>query len=131
MIYDVLILGGGPAGISAGIYASRNNLKTLLITNNLGGKIGEKAVSIDELNAEYFYLQGNIYKELHKEQKAINAFKKANDLNPEEQDFVFSLSESYVNLKKFDRAIKILSEFLKDNTGNALAYYRLAACYFL
>lgn len=31
MIYDVIIIGGGPAGLTAAIYASRARLKTLLI----------------------------------------------------------------------------------------------------
>ena len=31
MIYDVVILGGGPAGLSAGIYAGRARLSTLII----------------------------------------------------------------------------------------------------
>ena len=40
MIYDVIIVGGGPAGLSAGIYASRRNLKVLLIERDLiGGKM--------------------------------------------------------------------------------------------
>ncbi len=30
-LYDVVIIGGGPAGLTAGIYAARANLKTLLI----------------------------------------------------------------------------------------------------
>jgi len=30
-IYDVVIIGGGPAGLTAGIYASRANLKTLIL----------------------------------------------------------------------------------------------------
>jgi thioredoxin reductase (NADPH) len=31
MIYDVIIIGGGPAGLSAAIYASRAGLKTLIV----------------------------------------------------------------------------------------------------
>ncbi|MCX5781466.1 MAG: thioredoxin-disulfide reductase [Elusimicrobia bacterium] len=31
LIYDLIIIGGGPAGLTAGIYASRAKLKTLLI----------------------------------------------------------------------------------------------------
>ncbi|MBS3907219.1 MAG: thioredoxin-disulfide reductase [Syntrophaceae bacterium] len=35
--YDVIIIGGGPAGMTAGLYASRSRLKTLLIENGLFG----------------------------------------------------------------------------------------------
>lgn len=34
MIYDLAILGGGPAGVSAGVYASRKKLKTVFITKD-------------------------------------------------------------------------------------------------
>ncbi|MDD5167413.1 MAG: thioredoxin-disulfide reductase [Syntrophales bacterium] len=30
-VYDIIIIGGGPAGLTAGLYASRANLRTLLI----------------------------------------------------------------------------------------------------
>jgi len=39
MIYDLIIIGGGPAGITAGIYAARKKLKTLLITKEWGGQM--------------------------------------------------------------------------------------------
>ena len=40
MIYDVLIVGAGPAGMTAAIYASRGNLKVGLIERNVpGGQI--------------------------------------------------------------------------------------------
>mgnify|MGYP001577007539 CR=1 FL=1 len=38
MIYDLIILGGGPAGVAAGIYAARKKIKTLLITDTFGGQ---------------------------------------------------------------------------------------------
>jgi thioredoxin-disulfide reductase len=41
MIYDLIIIGGGPAGISAGIYAARKKIKTLLIAKQLGGQPAE------------------------------------------------------------------------------------------
>lgn len=37
-MYDVIIIGGGPAGVSAGIYASRKQMKTLLLCESLGGQ---------------------------------------------------------------------------------------------
>jgi len=36
-IYDVIIIGGGPAGLTAGLYTSRSRLKSLLIENGLLG----------------------------------------------------------------------------------------------
>lgn len=38
MIYDLTIVGGGPAGVAAGVYASRKRLKTLFITENFEGQ---------------------------------------------------------------------------------------------
>jgi NADH-dependent peroxiredoxin subunit F len=58
-IYDVIIIGGGPAGSSAAVYASRKKIKTLLITDSFGGQsvvsdkignwIGEIEISGPEL----------------------------------------------------------------------------------
>lgn len=36
--YDLIIIGGGPAGISAGIYAARKKLKTVIISEEIGGQ---------------------------------------------------------------------------------------------
>lgn len=38
MLYDLIIIGGGPAGTGAGVYASRKRLKTLFITAEWGGQ---------------------------------------------------------------------------------------------
>ena len=45
--FDVIIIGGGPAGITAGIYGARANLSVLLITKDFGGQIKRKAVEIE------------------------------------------------------------------------------------
>ena len=47
MTYDLIIIGGGPAGATAGIYASRKKIKTLLITKNFGGLMSGKSVTIE------------------------------------------------------------------------------------
>lgn len=46
-MYDLIIIGGGPAGITAGIYAARQKLNTLLITKDFGGQVARKAVMIE------------------------------------------------------------------------------------
>lgn len=38
MIYDLIIIGGGPAGAAASVYAARKRLKTLFITSEWGGQ---------------------------------------------------------------------------------------------
>ncbi|MEI7719860.1 MAG: FAD-dependent oxidoreductase [bacterium] len=37
-MYDLAIIGGGPAGVSAGVYAARKRLKTLFIAETIGGQ---------------------------------------------------------------------------------------------
>jgi len=59
MLFDLIIIGGGPAGVTAGIYAARKKLKTLIITKEWGGQIiiasdvqnwpGEKSISGTDL----------------------------------------------------------------------------------
>jgi len=38
-MYDLMIIGGGPAGLAASVYAARKQLKTLLVTVDIGGQI--------------------------------------------------------------------------------------------
>lgn len=47
MLYDLIIIGGGPAGMTAGIYAARQKLNTLLLTKDFGGQMAKKAVAIE------------------------------------------------------------------------------------
>jgi alkyl hydroperoxide reductase subunit F len=37
-IYDVVIVGAGPAGLTAGVYCARKFLKTLIFSENIGGQ---------------------------------------------------------------------------------------------
>ena len=46
-LYDLIIIGGGPAGITAGIYAARQKLNTLLITKSFGGQMLKKSEMIE------------------------------------------------------------------------------------
>jgi len=37
-LYDLIIIGGGPAGMTAAVYAARKRLETLLVSKDLGGQ---------------------------------------------------------------------------------------------
>ncbi len=58
-LYDTIIIGGGPAGVAAAVYAGRKKLKALMVTESFGGQsvvssgienwIGEKSITGEEL----------------------------------------------------------------------------------
>lgn len=43
-MYDLIIIGAGPAGLSAGIYAARKQIKTLILTKDLVGQVGRAGI---------------------------------------------------------------------------------------
>ncbi len=47
MLYELAIIGGGPAGVAAAVYAARKRLKTILIAKEFGG---QSTVSTDVQN---------------------------------------------------------------------------------
>ncbi|MFA5173425.1 MAG: FAD-dependent oxidoreductase [Candidatus Paceibacterota bacterium] len=63
MKYDLAIIGGGPAGTAAGVYAARKNMKTVFISDGFGGQsvvseeiqnwIGEVAISGTDLAKKF------------------------------------------------------------------------------
>jgi len=46
-MYDLIIIGAGPAGMTAAIYALRQRINILMITKEFGGQVGRKAVTIE------------------------------------------------------------------------------------
>lgn len=38
-MYDLIIIGAGPSGMTAGVYAARKRLKTLILTQDIGGQM--------------------------------------------------------------------------------------------
>jgi alkyl hydroperoxide reductase subunit F len=63
-IYDLIIVGAGPAGITAAIYAARKRMEFLLITVNIGGQVtysseienytGFQYITGEELTAKFY-----------------------------------------------------------------------------
>jgi len=72
-MYELLIIGGGPAGVAAGVYAARKKIKAILITESFGGQsvtsagienwIGAKSISgydLSKMLEEHLRAQGGI-----------------------------------------------------------------------
>jgi len=66
LIYDLVIIGGGPAGMTAAVYAARKRLKTLLISEDLGGQV--LLTSEVENYMGYQYIEGRQLVNKFKEQ---------------------------------------------------------------
>ena len=47
-MYDVIIIGSGPAGVTAGIFAVRRNLKTLILSDPKELSLAEEATIVDD-----------------------------------------------------------------------------------
>ncbi len=54
--YELIIVGAGPAGLTAGVYAARKMLKTLLISEDVGGQILLTAEVENYLG--FYYIEG-------------------------------------------------------------------------
>lgn len=66
-IYDMIIIGGGPSGLTAGIYGGRAKLKTLIIEKNIPG--GQITVTNEVVNYPGIYqTTGSAYGEILKKQ---------------------------------------------------------------
>jgi thioredoxin reductase len=75
-MYDLIIIGGGPAGLAATVYALRRQLNVLLVTKDLGGKTNYR-LSLENLE----------YQELVDGKELVRRFK--NEI--EYQDFVLRM----------------------------------------
>ena len=113
MIYDVIIIGAGPAGISAGLYTQRANQKTLIIYNEKSSL--EKASKIENY---YGFPNGISGKELYQNgiMQAKNLgieLKKEEVIKIEKIEETFEVSTS--NRKYISRNV-ILATGNKKNT---------------
>lgn len=55
-VYDILIVGGGPAALTAAVYCMRKGVSTGLITMNVGGQVAETSVVENYLG--YMHIEG-------------------------------------------------------------------------
>lgn len=97
--HELIIIGGGPAGIAAGVYAARKKLDTLLVTDSFGGQsnvspsienwIGTKSIS----GTDFAQKLEDHLREYEGETLRIEEGAKATDLSRDD-DGVFILETS-------------------------------------
>jgi len=88
-MYDIIILGAGPAGMTAAVYAARKKLKTLVISKNTGGQAalsgsienytGYQLVSGIELS-EKFHEHLHSFEVEHREQEEALSVEKVGEV---------------------------------------------------
>ena len=103
-MYDLMIIGGGPAGIAAGVYAARKRLKTLLVSVDIGGQINNTWGIENYLG--YQFIEGP---------ELINKFQTQVSQFPIDQ----KIGEKVSKLEKIDGGFEAISE--GDNRYQARA----------
>lgn len=108
-MYDVIIIGAGPAGITASLYTQRGNLKTLVLYNEKSGL--EKAEQIENYYGFENGISGeSLYKTGIKQAKNIGV-----DVKKEE---VIKIENNVDNFKVITPKGEYISKVLILSTGN-------------
>ena len=94
-MYDLMIIGGGPAGLAASVYAARKRLKTLLISGDIGGQVN-KTLGIENYLG-YQFIEGPEL--IDKFQTQVNQF-------PTDQKIGYKVSR----LEKIEGGFEAVSE---------------------
>ena len=94
-MYEIIIVGGGPAGMAAAVYAARKRLNTLLITNDIGGQVNWTAGVENYLG--YQFIEGR---------DLISKFEQQVDQFPIEQKIGLKVKQ----VKKIEGGFEIIAE---------------------
>jgi alkyl hydroperoxide reductase subunit F len=105
LIYDLVIIGGGPAGMTAGVYAARKRLKTLLISKDMGGQV--LLTSEVENYMGYQYIEGR---------QLVNKFREQVSHFPIDQE----IGEEVQKLSKEEEIFSILTRGGKKFRGKTV-----------
>ena len=101
LLYDFAIIGGGPTGYSAAMYAGRLNLKTLILSGNPGGLI--VTAQIVENYPGFKRITGvELFQKVQdhaKEYSITEFFEHAQDVARETQNFVIKTKKTHYHAK--------------------------------
>ncbi|MBA7638203.1 Alkyl hydroperoxide reductase subunit F [subsurface metagenome] len=106
-MYDLMIVGGGPAGLAASVYAARKQLNTLLISTDIGGQVN-KTLGIENYMG-YQFIEGP---------ELIDKFQTQVSQFPIDQKIGYKVSR----LEKLDEGFGAISEAGDKYQAKAVIY---------
>ena len=77
-VYDIIIVGGGPAGLTSCIYSARKQLKTLLVSPDIGGQVSWTS-EIENYMGYQFITGGELTKKFEEQVKQFPIEMEIND----------------------------------------------------
>lgn len=126
---DLIIIGGGPAGITAGIYGARKNLETLLLSEDFIGQMGnagiienwpgEKEITGPEL-LDNFKSHLDSYQVKTKEEKVLEVVKKNKEFKVKTEENVYKSKAVIIASGRQPRHLNIPGE--EEFVGKGLSY---------
>jgi NADH-dependent peroxiredoxin subunit F len=94
-MYELIIVGGGPAGMTAAVYAARKQLNTLLISSDVGGQV--MWTNSIENYMGYQFIEGD---------DLVARFQKQVDQFPIDQ----KIGQKVTQIRKIDGGLEVVSE---------------------
>ncbi len=128
--YDLIILGAGPAGMTAGVYAARKQLETLVVSHDIGGQATWSSDIENYLG--YIYITGvELVQKFEEHVKTFNVpveYTKATRLSRTQQGFRIDTADSrtfharavVAATGKSPRLLDVAGE--KEFTGRGVTY---------
>ena len=104
-MYELIIVGGGPAGRTAAVYAARKQLNTLLISGDIGGQV--MWTNSVENYMGYQFIEGD---------ELIARFQKQVDQFPIDQ----KIGQKVTQIRKIDGGLEVVSEKGDTYQGKAV-----------
>jgi alkyl hydroperoxide reductase subunit F len=90
-VYDVIVIGAGPAGITAGVYAARKRMEMLIVTVDIGGQTAWSG-EIDNYTGYQFItgpeLTDKFEEHLRKYKVTLKSKERVDDIRREKRSFV-------------------------------------------